>query len=73
MATKPQAGKRLLRTRQAAEYLGVSPWTLRRLVQDGRIPVVQVGEGSPWLVDLSDLDRFIAEHKKASPYDLSRG
>lgn len=33
--------KRLLRTREAAEYLSVSKWKLRSLVADGQLPVVQ--------------------------------
>jgi hypothetical protein len=35
-----QASRRLLRTREAAAYLGVSAWKLRRLVTDSRFPCV---------------------------------
>ncbi len=36
-----QAKRRLLRTREAAEYLGMSAWSLRQLVQNGGLPVVR--------------------------------
>ena len=55
--------RRLLRTRQAADYLCISEWKLRRLVQDGGLPFVQDGEGTPFLFDLRDLDAYIERHK----------
>jgi excisionase family DNA binding protein len=63
--------RRLLRTKQAAEYLSCSPWTLRRLTQEGRIPVVQATPESPFTFDVHDLDRFIEQHKRSSPWDTS--
>jgi excisionase family DNA binding protein len=59
--------RRLLRTKEAAEYLSVSPWKLRRLIQDGRLPVVQDGDGSPFLLDVRDLDSYIDRNKRISP------
>jgi excisionase family DNA binding protein len=64
---KERPTRRLLRTKCAAAYLGLSEWKLRRLVQEGQIPVVQYREGAPWLVDLCDLDRWIAEKKQVIP------
>lgn len=55
--------RRLVRTRQAADYLCISEWKLRRLVQDGGLPFVQDGEGTPFLFDLRDLDAYIERHK----------
>lgn len=60
--------RRLLRTKEAAEYLCISPWKLRRLIQDGRLPVVQDGEGSPFLLDVRDLDGYIDRNKRISPF-----
>lgn len=60
-------GRRLLRTREAAEYLSVSPWKLRKLVQDGLLPIVQASEGAAWRVDVRDLDGFIECNKRAEP------
>jgi excisionase family DNA binding protein len=62
---KAQANStRLLRLKQAAEYLSVSPWTLRRVIQAGQIAFVQIVENGPWLVDRMDLDRFIESKKQ---------
>lgn len=65
--TRPAAlpfRRRLLRTKEAAEYLSISTWKLRRLIQDGRLPVVQDGEGAPFLLDLRDLDSYIDRNKR---------
>ena len=59
-------GPRLLRTKDAARYLGISPWKLRKLVQDGLLPFVQEAEGAAWRLDLSDLDCFVVRNKKVS-------
>ena len=64
---KPTIAKRLLRVREAAHYLGVSPWKLRRLVQDGLLPIVQDRDGGAWRVDMRDLDAFIERHKRSEP------
>ena len=60
--------KRLLRTKDAAEYLSVSPWKLRKLVQDGLLPIVQDREGAAWRVDMRDLDAFIERNKRVCPW-----
>ena len=56
---------RLVRIKQAATYLCMSPGKLRDLVQSGQIPVIR-GESvyAPWLFDIHDLDRFIEQHKE---------
>jgi len=56
--------KRLLRTREAAAYLSLSPWKLRSLVADGRLPVVQADDSSPFLFDVRDLDNWAEQHKR---------
>jgi excisionase family DNA binding protein len=56
---------RLLRLKDGARYLSVSTWTLRRLIQNGDLPVVKLGEsGAPWLLDVRDLDRWIESSKQ---------
>lgn len=57
----------MLRTKEAAAYLSVSPWKLRRLVQDGLLPIVQENEGTAWRVDVRDLDGFIERNKRTAP------
>jgi Helix-turn-helix domain len=59
--------KRLLRLKDAAIYLSLSPWKLRRLVWAGRLPVVQDCEGSPFLFDCCDLDSFVEDNKRSFP------
>jgi hypothetical protein len=55
--------KRLVRLREGALYLSLSPWALRRIIQAGQIPVVKVGDNTPWLVDLEDLNQWVDQHK----------
>jgi hypothetical protein len=33
----------------------------------GRLPVVQDGEGAPFLLDVRDLDDYIERHKRTQP------
>jgi excisionase family DNA binding protein len=56
--------RRLLRSAEAADYLSVSVWTLRRLIQSGELPVVQRGDAGKFLVDIRDLDGFIERNKR---------
>lgn len=61
IAVKP----RLIRTKDAARYLGVSPWKIRQLVLAGQLSFVDDGDGSPWRFDLEDLDAYIARQKQS--------
>jgi len=56
--------RRLLKTRQAAEYLGVSPWKLRQLAIDGALPYIDGGDRAPWRFDLCDLEAYIEKNKQ---------
>jgi excisionase family DNA binding protein len=60
------AAKRLLRVKAAADYLSVSPWKLRQLIQCGRLPVVQDSDGSPFLLDVRDLDGYVERSKRVT-------
>lgn len=51
------ATSRLIRTREAALYLGVSEKQLRRLVRLGEVPVIQ--RGNVWLFDVRQLDLYV--------------
>lgn len=59
--------RRLLRLKEASVYLSLSPWKLRRLIWEGRLPVVQDCEGSPFLFDRHDLDSYVESHKRNFP------
>lgn len=65
--------QRLLRTKEAAAYLSISQWKLRRLTQDGRLPYVQDCDGSPFLFDVRDLDVYIDQNKHLGTDDLLAG
>jgi Helix-turn-helix domain len=56
--------QRLLRTKDAAHYLGMSPWALRQEVSKGELHFVSSGEHtSSWKFDVGDLDAWIERHK----------
>jgi excisionase family DNA binding protein len=59
------SSRRLLRLKEAARYIALSPWKLRKLVQDGQLPIVKYGENAPWLLDLRDLDGWVERHKQS--------
>lgn len=71
MATRETLQRRLIRTKEAAAYLSMSDWKLRRLIQEGIVPVVQDHDGGPFLLDIRDLDGYIDSHKHSIPDDLS--
>lgn len=41
---------------QAAERLGVGPWVVRRLIQQGLVKATQVVRSAPWQVQVASLD-----------------
>ena len=57
--------RRLLRLKEAAVYLSVSPGTLRSIVQRGELPIIRLGDGGhvPWLIDVKDLDQWVEKSK----------
>jgi excisionase family DNA binding protein len=55
--------QRLVKVKEAAAYLSISPWSLRKLVQGQEIPIVRLQDRGPWLLDVRDLDRFVEARK----------
>jgi excisionase family DNA binding protein len=57
--------KRVLRLKEAASYLSVSPRCIRNLVQKGELPLVPIAESAhaPWLIDRQDLDALVERRK----------
>lgn len=53
--------KRLFSIPEAAEYLALSPWTIRELIWKGALPKVQPNRRI--LLDVRDLDAFIERNK----------
>ena len=60
----PGIRRRLLRVKEAAEYLGMSKSKVRQLAWSGQIPFVQERENALMLFDLHDLDAWIDAHKE---------
>jgi excisionase family DNA binding protein len=54
---------RLMRVREAARYLAMSPGSIRAMVQRGELKAVMPGNNAPWLLDVQDLNRWIETHK----------
>lgn len=67
MTTTHSLQRRLIRTKEAASYLSMSDWKLRRLIQEGTFPVLQDHEGGPFLLDVRDLDVYIDKNKRTIP------
>jgi excisionase family DNA binding protein len=64
-STNYAVAPRLVRVKQAAAYLAISPWKLRNLVQQGLIPYIEDGGGtSPWRFDIRDLDEYIERNRQ---------
>jgi excisionase family DNA binding protein len=61
--TSSFVSRRLLRIKAAAEYIGLSPFVVRQLVQRGELKAVVMQGHSPWLIDLRDLDDWIERNK----------
>jgi len=59
--TKPETPNRLLRTKEAASYIGVSDWKLRQMVYDGEIEVIA---GKYWRFDTRSLDHWIESNRE---------
>jgi excisionase family DNA binding protein len=54
-----------VKTKRAAEYLAISEWKLRNLVQQGLIPYIEDGGGtSPWRFDMRDLDQYVERSRR---------
>ena len=61
---KTAIAKRLLTTKEAATYLGMSDWSIRQLARAGKLPVVSGCEECNWKFDVHDLDEFIENNKQ---------
>jgi excisionase family DNA binding protein len=63
--------KRLYSVKDAARYLGVSPWAVRKLIWTGNLPHVR--QGRRVLIDILDMNRFIEANKREGHHgdDLS--
>ena len=61
--TKPvyQINRRLFSIKEAADYLGRSPWTIAEMVRTGKLPYIP--DGKRKFLDIQDIDRWIETNK----------
>ena len=59
--------KRLYSIREAAIYLGWSPWAVRRLIWSGMLPEVRTGRRVH--VDIQDMEKLIQANKSSQEMD----
>ena len=57
------AQRLLLGIPEAAEMLGISPWTVRKLIRRGALPCVHIGRRV--LVEVREVDEFITRNRDA--------
>ena len=60
-ADSPRVPKRLYSIAEAAQYLGRSAWSVRRLIWSGELPQVRAGKRVH--LDINDMDQFIEKNK----------
>ena len=53
-------------TRKAAEFLGVGPGTIRRLIHEGVLPKVEIPGRRSYLIDMADLQTLNETFKSGS-------
>jgi excisionase family DNA binding protein len=51
----------LLTTKQTAQYLAVSVWTVRELIEQKKIPAFKVGKN--YRIDEADIQEFINQNR----------
>jgi predicted DNA-binding transcriptional regulator AlpA len=56
-------GEGLIRSRDAARFLGVSEWLMREMAKRGELPYIQRTSASPMLFDRADLRKWIEREK----------
>jgi excisionase family DNA binding protein len=62
--------KPLWSVEKAAELLGLSPWTLRAYIRDGRLRPVRLGRRV--LLEESELERFVTEGKNQNSVEITQ-
>ncbi|MGO9274291.1 MAG: helix-turn-helix domain-containing protein [Terriglobia bacterium] len=63
---------KVMRTREAAKYVGVSPWKLRNLVHEGRVAYISDGDATSALRFLvRDLDDYLNRCRVPATLDFS--
>ena len=56
-----------LRVREAAEVLGIGAGSVRRLVREGALPCMRIGERPLWRIPRSAVTQYIEDEAHAKP------
>lgn len=59
---------RLLGVKDAAAWLGISPWTLRERIWAGDVPFIRFPGCRKQLLDVRDLEKMIQDNKMVTGY-----
>ena len=63
---------KVMRTREAAKYIGVSPWKLRNLVHEGRLAYLSDGDNTSALrFRVKHLDEYLERYTVPAATDIS--
>jgi excisionase family DNA binding protein len=62
IASQPVVSPRLLSISSAAQFLGVSKWSIRGLLWDAEVPFIVVGRSH--YIDRRDLEHWVDTHKE---------
>jgi excisionase family DNA binding protein len=63
---------KVMRTKEATRYIGVSPWKLRKLVHEGRLAYLSDGDATSALRFLvADLDDYLGRCRVPAVPDFS--
>ena len=57
----PRRTRKAYRRAEAAEQIGISVWTLDRLIRDGEIAFTQIPGGRGIIVSAVEIDRFLED------------
>ena len=60
--TGPKILKRLYSIKEAAIYLGRTPWAVREMLWAGKLPFIR--DGRRILIDIRDMDEWIEKSKE---------
>jgi excisionase family DNA binding protein len=54
---------RLMTVKQAAKWLGLSPWNIRSRIDAGDLPIVRFHGGRKIYLDVNDLEKLVEKNK----------
>lgn len=61
-------------TQEAADYLNMSPFTVRRLIKDGRLTATRFGSAAnaPWMITRASIEAYRERNEGKAKRDPTR-